>query len=92
MFTLKGQVLGIDFLIIGIMYIICGCLAAISEVSIKIFRKYMKSNLKFNFSHKNLQNLPHGSDIFLVNVQTKGPNHKEDSANFYGFLRKAELY
>ena len=37
MFTLKGQVLGIDFLIIGIIYIICGCLAAISEVSIKIF-------------------------------------------------------
>ena len=32
MFTLKGQVLGIDFLIIGIIYIICGCLAAISEV------------------------------------------------------------
>ena len=31
--TLKGQVLGIDFLIIGIIYIICGCLTAISEVS-----------------------------------------------------------
>ena len=52
MFTIKGQVLGIDFLIIGIIYIICGCLAAISEVSIKIFRKYKLNNLKFSFSEK----------------------------------------
>ena len=52
MFTLKGQVLGIDFLIIGIIYIICGCLAAISEVSIKIFRKNMLNNLIFSFSEK----------------------------------------
>ena len=33
--------------------------------------------------HKNLRNLPHGFDIYLVNV---------DCANFCGLLRKAELY
>ena len=32
MFTKNGQVLSVDSLIIGIIYIICGCLAAISEV------------------------------------------------------------
>ena len=89
MFTLKGQVLGIDFLIIGIIYIICGCLAAISEVSIKIVRNYMLSNLKFSFSQRATKIAQ--SSSWSRHLFSKRPNPKEDCPNFFGFLRKAEL-
>ena len=38
--------------------------------------------------HKNLRTLPHGFDLLL----SKGQNHEEDCAKFFGLLRKAELY
>ena len=37
--------------------------------------------------HKNLRNLSHGFDVYLMLKQ----NHEEDHSNFCGFLKKAEL-
>ena len=37
-----------------------------------------------------LLNLPHGLDVYLVNV--KCTNNEEDCADFLGLLRKAQLY
>ena len=46
-------------------------------------------SIKFSFSEmKSLRNRPNGFDIYLVNVKTI----RDDCANFYGLLRKAELY
>ena len=49
------------------------------------------SIVKFSFSNKakkDLPNLLHGFDIYLVDVRQ---NNEKDCANFCGLLRKAEL-